>query len=144
MDIQLVGGGTPYIRTLYLDPVELMRSASGRGYLKMEPVLNLMRTAFQLFRKGFQAPVPVVDNLSPEGRIILQMCDLDPSTCHTIFVERLSKWPCLDLWHNHAEAIVYEVGGYSAEAAHEHKCTVNRSLVRELRDRSGLPDYLIG
>jgi hypothetical protein len=155
MEQQLAGGGTPYMKTLYADPGRMFRTGNwtrgannwmevhkenwlDRTSTDAEQTSRLFSEAGSLVRKGFRRPVSIEENLSPEGKIMVEMCKDDPSTCAVMQHERFkSIWACMtDLW---PEFVVYEVGGYS-EA--DGNCTVNRPLLRKLRKEGHLPDYM--
>lgn len=143
MEQQVAGGGTPYLRALYMDSRELMRDQGHGGFLSEKAVLDLGRQAVQLVREGFSTPVAVMDNLSIEGRIVMELCQADPATCKVMFSERngyvKGKWQCVvDMW---PECIVYEVGGYAEGGHNGESCSVNRVELRKLRKRYGLPGF---
>jgi len=146
MEQQLAGGGTPYLRTLYADPGEVLRRNSlgdiGEGGFRAmvngTVLLKALQEAYHLVQEGFPTPVPIVENLSVEGKVLLDLCEQDPITCQSMQTDRnggpdnrltdCGAW----LW---PDAIVYEVGPWRSQ------CNLNRGLLRELRKNYGLFSY---
>merc|ERR1711920_752368 len=90
MEQQLAGGGTPYLRTLYADPGGVLRSKERYPRLGEDGFFvgingtllsELLVRAEGLLRDGFSIPVPPEENLSVEGRILVELCRRDASAC---------------------------------------------------------------
>merc|ERR1712100_88254 len=144
MEQQLAGGGTPYLRTLYADPGHILRS--GKNYPRLGEdgyfcavdgtlVWDLMTQAQSLLRKGFDIPVPTEENLSVEGKIIVELCKRDPSACAKMMAQRNGGHGQALVWN---ECVVYEVGPWRkgnlcGNAWHK--------LLRQLRKEYGIPGY---
>jgi len=151
MEQQLVGGGTPYLRALYLDSRAIMSAVDPEKqreapYLPREAVSELLRKAVRVFSDGFPVPVPVEENLSVEGRIVFELCRIDPATCSLAYFQ-VNTWmgpgACQpDPW---PEQIVYEVDGWSTAGMpsgnEKVNCAVNRTTLRHLRRKYGLPGF---
>jgi len=142
MEQQLAGGGTPYLRTLYADPGEVLRQ-KGFGNLGEDGfratvngtlLLSLLGKAGDLVRQGFQIPVPTEENLSVEGRVLVELCREDPVSCMSMQADRNgAKYECATiLW---PECVVYEVGPW------RNTCNLNRPLLRRLRKKHALFSY---
>jgi len=143
---QLAGGGTPYLRTLYADPGAPLRQQKTSvpyhedGYyvgVNGTLVLDLMRNADNLLRRGFHIPVPIEDNLSVEAKVLVELCRRDASACAEMNEYRnFREYDCEVLSWN--EAVVYEVGAWREGG----KCgNSHRKLLRQLRKEYGLPSY---
>lgn len=142
MEQQLAGGGTPYLRTLYADPGAALRKGSPmilgedgfRVNVNKGLVLSLLDDATSLVRAGFKIPVPIEENLSTEGQLLVELCKQDPQTCSKMQADRNGRqYECATaLW---PECVVYEVGPW------RNKCSLNRSLLRQLRKKYGLFSY---
>merc|ERR1712050_270333 len=116
-------------------------------YLTGPPVRALFQQALQLVTQGFERPVPVEDNLSIEGRVVRELCSVDPLTCKLAFEQingHIANSQCrADVW---PELMVYEVGGFSeggvkSDKGGPMKCAVNRTELRRIRARHGLLGY---
>mmetsp|Transcript_61899 Transcript_61899/g.117179 ORF Transcript_61899/g.117179 Transcript_61899/m.117179 type:complete len:925 (-) Transcript_61899:2-2776(-) len=142
MESQLAGGGTPFLRTLYADPGAVLRkklshpSLGEDGYFASvngSLLVELLYRAQELLRTGFRIPVPPYENLGVEGKILLELCDRDPKACAEMNDLRNYQYECaVLLW---PECIVYEVGPW------RQRCRLNRPLLRELRQKHGIPGY---
>jgi hypothetical protein len=143
---QLAGGGTPYLRTLYADPGAMLRQQNKKvpyyedGYsvgVNGSLVLDLMRNAENLLRRGFHIPVPIEDNLSVEAKVLVELCRRDASACTEMNEYRnFRQYDCEVLGWN--EAVVYEVGAWREGG----KCGNSyRKVLRQLRKEYGLPSY---
>ena len=102
---EYVTESTSYMRGLYYD------SALRLEGIKAPELLRLVRQAFELVSTGFEIPVPARANLSPEGRVFVEACDLAPVACKQMLLEMnglVPPWQCVaDGW---ASFVVYEVG----------------------------------
>lgn len=150
MEQQLAGAGTPYLRTLYADPGAVLRNSSKpqtEGAMLMDLgedgyrvnvnrtlLADLLGDARTLIHGGFKIPVPPEDNLSEEGRLIVELIQQDPTTGQQMQDDRNTGGCAALLWN---ELIVYEVGPW----AEGGPCTVNRKLLRQLRKKHGLFSY---
>jgi hypothetical protein len=142
MEQQLAGGGTPYLRTLYADPGEVLRNEGMhnigedgfRASVNSFELLSLLGKAGDLVRQGFQIPVPTEENLSVESRVLLELCREDPVACRSMQADRNgANYECAKvLW---PECVVYEVGPWRNE------CNLNRPLLRRLRKKHALFSY---
>jgi len=142
MEQQLAGGGTPYLRTLYADPGDILRRGSRftlgedgyRANINATNLLGLFKKAESLVHQGFQFPVPIEDNLSQAGRVLVDLCKQDPETCQHMQADRNgARYECATmLW---PECVVYEVGPW------KDICNLNRPLLRKLRKKHGLFSY---
>lgn len=154
MEQQLAGGGTPYLRTLYADPGSALRFQKPKtdGAMLMDLgedgyranvngtlLVELTRQAQQLVREGFKMPVPAEENLSKEGRLMVELCKRDPQTCTAMQADRNgANYACgVVLWN---ECVVYEVGPW-ADSNHGGQCRVNHKILRQLRKEYGLYSY---
>mmetsp|Transcript_51254 Transcript_51254/g.81461 ORF Transcript_51254/g.81461 Transcript_51254/m.81461 type:complete len:689 (-) Transcript_51254:169-2235(-) len=146
MEQQLAGGGTPHLRTLYADPGEVLRRNSSSlalgedGYFVGVDgglVWKLAEEAEKLVRQGFNIPVPIEDNLSVEGKVLVELCRRDAVACTELIEYRnFREYECECLLWN--EAVVYEVGPWREGG----KCGDSyRKLLRQLRKEYGLPAY---
>mmetsp|Transcript_46302 Transcript_46302/g.86800 ORF Transcript_46302/g.86800 Transcript_46302/m.86800 type:complete len:726 (+) Transcript_46302:86-2263(+) len=149
MEQQLAGAGTPYLRTLYADPGAVLReqkpgeasflSLGEDGYaasVSGKLLVDLLGKAQSLVRDGFKMPVPAEDNLSEEGRLIVELIQKDPTTGQKMQADRNgANYNCAVLLWN--EAIVYEVGPWKEGGG----CKVNRKLLRQLRKEHGMFSY---
>lgn len=101
---EYVTEGSPFIRGIYYD------SSIRLAGLKQAELLRLIREGWRLARDGFQIPVAERENLSPEGRIFVEACDLAPQTCNQMLDEMnglVPPWQCVaDGW---ASFVVHEV-----------------------------------
>lgn len=145
MEQQLAGGGTPYLRALFLSPAEVAPPVA-KG-LRKEKVMKLVDTAVGLVSEGFRIPADIPDNLSVEGRIMRELCEADPQTCRIMFAQLngdVGPHDCIyEIW---PEMIVYEVGSWSVAGRPDlpnerSKCAVNRTVLRQLRRKHGLPGF---
>lgn len=154
MEQQLSGGGTPYLRTLYADPGEQLRKnpkLAGEDMpwvpgermtspIKEKLLLKLILQAKELVSTGFKIPVDVKENISPEGRVLIEYCEEDPQACDRMMENRNWRtYECmLVLW---PENVVYEIGPWSPKGYHNNHCSLNRKLLHRLRHKYGLPGY---
>eukprot|EP00730_Choanoeca_flexa_P007335 TRINITY_DN12315_c0_g3_i1.p1 TRINITY_DN12315_c0_g3~~TRINITY_DN12315_c0_g3_i1.p1 ORF type:complete len:684 (+),score=144.61 TRINITY_DN12315_c0_g3_i1:55-2106(+) len=132
---EYVTEATPYMRGLYYDSHTRLQG------LQVEGLLKVFREAFKLTRDGFALPVPKRLNLSPEGRVFAEACDMAPQACQQMLDEMngvTGPWQCVvDAW---ASFVVYEVGGYK-EGGKElpngknGTCTMPRTEIRALRQK---------
>jgi hypothetical protein len=143
MEQQLAGGGTPYLRTLYADPGAALRTSvkhpligedGYRAHVNGAILLKLLGEAKSLVETGFKTPVPIKDNLSKEGQVLLELCEQDPASCKRMNADRNgATYECaVVLW---PECVVYEAGPW------RNKCNLNRNLLRKLRKKHGLFSY---
>lgn len=139
MEQQLAGGGTPYLRTLYMDPAQNLNSPRARALrgdyswlvgINPRTLERQLTLALQLVRGGFPVPVPPEQNLSPEGRVLLTLCRENATACRVMTYDRIHCdgmiWPSF---------VVYEVAGWGERGA----CRVDRGRLRQLRKEHGLP-----
>lgn len=144
MEQQLAGGGTPYLRTLYADPGGVLRSKQRYPHLGEDGyfcgingtlVSELMEQAEVLLRKGFTIPIAPEENLSVEGRLIVDLCKRDAKACQSIMKNRNGGHGQALLWN---ECVVYEVGpwrkGNLCGSAHH-------DLLRQLRKEYNISGY---
>merc|ERR1712146_59949 len=61
---QHMSAGSTYVRTIYYDSKERMEG------LKAQPVVELLRQARDIVQEGFEIPVAITQNLSPEGLVL--------------------------------------------------------------------------
>jgi len=146
MEQQLAGGGTPYLRTLYADPGGILRAKKSHPTLGEDGyfcgvngtlVAELMQQSQDLVRKGFKIPVDPVENLSVEGRILVEICKRDKKACDTMIHNRNgARYECAVLLWN--ECVVYEVGPWrkGKQCGNQH-----HKLLRQLRQEYGLSGY---
>mmetsp|Transcript_49417 Transcript_49417/g.105202 ORF Transcript_49417/g.105202 Transcript_49417/m.105202 type:complete len:773 (-) Transcript_49417:382-2700(-) len=135
MEQQLVGGGTPYLRTLYREQPHLEISSSDSTAL-INQAVDLVLSGSAL--AGVES---ARDNLSVEGKILEEYCRLDEWTCKltvSLMWFPIQQACFVDNW---PECIVYEVGGYSESAVGTQRCPMNRSLIRSLRRKYGVSGY---
>lgn len=126
---------TPFMRGIYYDSHTRLQG------LQVEGLLKVFREAFRLTREGFALPVPTRINLSAEGRVFAEACDMAPGTCKQMLNEMNSivpPWQCVvDAWASFA---VYEIGGYieggmKKEGGKNGTCTMPRTEMRMLRKK---------
>jgi len=146
MEQQLAGAGTPYLRTLYADPGGVFRAKLPHPDLGDDGffsgvngtlVQELMDQAEVLVRKGFEIPVDPEDNLSVEGRLLVDLIKRDEAAGKTLMANRNGAvHDCaLLLWN---EAVVYEVGPWRKGA----QCgSAHHTLLRQMRKEYGLTGY---
>lgn len=101
---EYVTESTSYMRGLYYD------SAIRLQGIQLPEMLRVVKEAFQLVASGFTIPVPARLNLSPEGRVFVEACDLNPGACKQMLAEMnglVPPWQCVaDGW---ASFVVHEV-----------------------------------
>eukprot|EP00812_Abedinium_dasypus_P011092 NODE_4671_length_651_cov_304.431208.p1 GENE.NODE_4671_length_651_cov_304.431208~~NODE_4671_length_651_cov_304.431208.p1 ORF type:complete len:164 (+),score=36.67 NODE_4671_length_651_cov_304.431208:3-494(+) len=132
---QHMSSGTPYVRSIFADSAELV--AEGWKY---ESVQTLIYQAASIVQKGFARPVPIYNNSSPEGRVILDLCSQDREACEKLFWLRNHEWACYDIM---APAfVVYEVHWWREDGicAWMTEKTGHKEL-RAIRDAHGLPAF---
>ena len=132
---EYISEATPFMRAVYYDSHIRLKG------LQVSPLLQVFRQAFKLTRDGFPMPVPTRQNLSPEGRVFAEACDMAPTTCNRMMAEMNSlvpPWQCVvDAWASFA---VYEVGGYQEgglpkDGGKNGTCTMPRTEMRLLRKK---------
>mmetsp|Transcript_146856 Transcript_146856/g.281539 ORF Transcript_146856/g.281539 Transcript_146856/m.281539 type:complete len:249 (-) Transcript_146856:96-842(-) len=147
MEQQLAGAGTPYLRTLYADPGAALREKESAALIDLGEdgyAVNVVRNllvdrlgqARKLIHAGFKMPVPAEENLSTEGRLIVELIQQDPTTGQQMQDDRNgANYDCATHFWN--ECVVYEVGPWAEGGG----CNVNRKLLRQLRKQHGLFNY---
>lgn len=132
---EYVSEGTPYMRAVYYNSSIRLKG------LQVPELLRLYRESFKLSQQGFEIPVPRRINLSAEGRVFVEACDMAPVACERMLGEMnsyVAPWQCvLDAWASFA---VYEVGGYveggmDKQDGKNRTCTLPRTEIRKLREK---------
>eukprot|EP00045_Choanoeca_perplexa_P005975 m.50116 g.50116 ORF g.50116 m.50116 type:complete len:651 (-) comp13394_c0_seq1:148-2100(-) len=126
--------GSPHLRALYYNGKERLTGFTANG------LMGLIRRAVNLTRTGFTIPVPKRTNLSPEGHVLVEACDLAPVACNQMVKEMNGQggpYQCVnDAWFSYP---VYEVGGYDLNYSRPDgknvSCTVPRDEIRMLRTK---------
>lgn len=122
---------SPHVRTLYVDPARRLRE----GQLTRSLVQPALDQALLAVKNGF-GPVPLRDNLSPNSRVLLDLCALDARACARITHGR-------NRCRRHAWAgyIVHEMAGWALagdDCGNWETPRANRTHLRALRARAGL------
>ncbi|CAF3641741.1 unnamed protein product [Adineta steineri] len=127
---QHMTSGTPYIKGLYYPINERLKG------IKKDEVIKLIRQAGQLILQGFSLPVNPRENLGIDGQLFVEMCERDKQFC-SLVTERLPDTPfrCIDTW---AEDVVHEYLGWQVGGFDNITCSMNRSLLYELREKYGI------
>jgi len=98
-------------------------------------VSELMEQAEALLRNGFEIPAAPEENLSVEGRLLVDLCKRDAKACQNIMNHRNGGNGQLLLWN---ECVVYEVGpwrkGRECGSAHH-------DLLRQMRKEYNIGGY---
>eukprot|EP00747_Dinoflagellata_sp_TGD_P023775 gnl/TRDRNA2_/TRDRNA2_130071_c0_seq1.p1 gnl/TRDRNA2_/TRDRNA2_130071_c0~~gnl/TRDRNA2_/TRDRNA2_130071_c0_seq1.p1 ORF type:complete len:183 (+),score=26.47 gnl/TRDRNA2_/TRDRNA2_130071_c0_seq1:41-589(+) len=131
---QHMSAGTPYVKSLYYDSQDRM------GGLRSKQVRTLMQNAADLLRVGVQIPVAPMDNLSPEGRVLLELYTQHPEAGENIIRLRNTVWTCITaIW---PEYVVYEIGPWAPGGACNWATTdANAISLRALRKKYGLKGF---
>eukprot|EP00747_Dinoflagellata_sp_TGD_P130390 gnl/TRDRNA2_/TRDRNA2_174827_c0_seq13.p1 gnl/TRDRNA2_/TRDRNA2_174827_c0~~gnl/TRDRNA2_/TRDRNA2_174827_c0_seq13.p1 ORF type:complete len:367 (+),score=44.36 gnl/TRDRNA2_/TRDRNA2_174827_c0_seq13:99-1199(+) len=132
---QHMSTGSTYVQTLYYDSKDRMNG------IKPEPLTALIKKASDIIRTGFQIPVDVEKNLSPEGLVLKGICDADYGACEKIAqLRNRGPWDCVRaIW---TEYIVYEVGPWRDGGQCSWRTSkANMQLLRSLRKQHGLPGF---
>eukprot|EP00747_Dinoflagellata_sp_TGD_P014822 gnl/TRDRNA2_/TRDRNA2_123759_c0_seq1.p1 gnl/TRDRNA2_/TRDRNA2_123759_c0~~gnl/TRDRNA2_/TRDRNA2_123759_c0_seq1.p1 ORF type:complete len:333 (+),score=45.45 gnl/TRDRNA2_/TRDRNA2_123759_c0_seq1:38-1000(+) len=134
---QHVSAGTPYVKTLYYTSTERMNG------LKAERIMSLVKEARQIVKTGFETPVKVQENLSPEGLVLRDVCVKDAKACERMMQLRNSgPVACTKaLWPEH---IVYEIGPWGLGGSckwWEGDSMSEPTVLRASRAAFGLPAY---
>jgi len=132
MEQNIAGAGTPYIKTIYMHPQDMMRPSNCTdAFLTQSVVLGLLRQAQELVVKGVHLPVPVIDNVSPDARVFLEFCATSHGEplCRPDATET-APYGCATL----PEWLVYEQVEFSEKGCKKCHCILNnRTLLRELK-----------
>eukprot|EP00730_Choanoeca_flexa_P008697 TRINITY_DN12524_c0_g4_i10.p1 TRINITY_DN12524_c0_g4~~TRINITY_DN12524_c0_g4_i10.p1 ORF type:complete len:955 (+),score=276.38 TRINITY_DN12524_c0_g4_i10:123-2987(+) len=132
---EYVTESTSYMRGLYYDSHIRMDG------LQLQEFLRVTREAFELVHAGFDMPVKPRSNLSPEGIVFVEACDMAPVACQQMLNEMNAitpPWQCVtDGWASFA---VYEIGGYEQGfippgPRKNASCTMPRTEIRQLRQK---------
>lgn len=139
--------GVPYIRALYYDPL----LQHPRNYTEPE-VRSLLQHAIDLARSNFTVPVKAGANLSPIGHVFKEYCASSAALCNSLLswmnsykISGMSDfagvpdapWCSSDgAW---AEAVVFEMGGWSEAGVKVGNstvhCLLDRKVMRQVRAR---------
>jgi hypothetical protein len=147
MEQELVGGGTPYLRTLYnIPPIALVDPPLNHYQVNLVAtnLSVLIREACSLVVHGFIIPVPTGDNLSPVGQVLHRMCSmaepLRDSTCPCLLAGRRGgvagllwpEWPVLELGCWGSPSI------RTKQCTHDEHCPINHTRIHQIRQELGV------
>ena len=140
MEQQLTGGGVPYLFTLYGDPGRAIRDGKAKYLLSDMPTTerniwalglyshDLSRLVFKglkIIQSGLTAKGRnITDNLSPEGKIVVELCLQNSTLCDQMTYDRMH---CNG--HIWSEDVVYQLDGW----AERGECRYNRTHLRLLK-----------
>eukprot|EP00747_Dinoflagellata_sp_TGD_P188976 gnl/TRDRNA2_/TRDRNA2_48732_c0_seq1.p1 gnl/TRDRNA2_/TRDRNA2_48732_c0~~gnl/TRDRNA2_/TRDRNA2_48732_c0_seq1.p1 ORF type:complete len:700 (-),score=107.06 gnl/TRDRNA2_/TRDRNA2_48732_c0_seq1:3-2102(-) len=133
---QHMSAGSTWVRTIYYDSKARMEG------LQAHEVMKLLHRARDIVQTGFDIPVDITQNLSPEGLVLYDICSRDQAACDKItHLRNEGAWDCLrGLW---LEYFVYEIGAWATGGAcggWDTKVT-NATVLRTLRKARGLPGF---
>ncbi|CAF1334249.1 unnamed protein product [Adineta steineri] len=130
--------GTPYIKGLYYPMNKRWKG------IKKEEIIKLVRRAAQMIMNGFSIPVNPRDNLASDGQLFTEMCERDKDFCNLVTIRSgKNHFACTDVF---AEDIIHEykqwnIDGYM-DGNKTIRCPLNRTLLRELRQKYGIYHYV--
>ncbi|CAF1464353.1 unnamed protein product, partial [Rotaria sp. Silwood1] len=131
---QYMTSGTPYIKGLYYPINERTKG------IKKHEVIKLIRQASQLILQGFSLPVNARDNLAPDGKLFVELCEKDKKFCSFVTTRvPNTDFDCIHLW---VEDIIHEHRQWQLEGFVINRrkviCPFNHSLVHQLRGKYGI------
>ncbi|CAF3354745.1 unnamed protein product [Rotaria socialis] len=131
---QYMTSGTPYIKGLYYPINERTKG------IRKDQVIKLIRQASQLIFQQFPLPVNPRDNLAPDGRLFVEMCEKDKDFCSLVTTRTPDRdFSCLDFWIDDFvhERRQWQLGGF-IDNDRNVSCPFNRSLLHQLREKYGI------
>ena len=146
MEQALSVGAVPYIYTLHGDPGKAIRQGKALGVLQSMThvtdstaglthniITKLAKTAINIAHSHFTIPRSITDNLSREGRALVELCAYNYTLCTQMLYDR--KHCPGQLW---PEWVVYEVNGWgSGGACH----SLDRDRLKVLKSKYDIPKY---
>lgn len=127
---QYLTSGTPYIKAIYY-PI----NQRTRG-IEKHLLIHLIKQAARIVLQGFSIPVNPEQNLAPDGRLFIEMCQLDELFCETVTRRWINDDDyCTDTW---PEDIIHGKGPWSIQGIQLDNgsflhCHVNRTLIEQLK-----------
>lgn len=134
---QYMTSGAPYLKGIYYPINERLKG------IKRETLVKLIRQAAKLIMNGFSMPVNPIENLAPDGKLFIEMCEKDKKFCELVTSRAPdTDFDCYDVW---IDDIIHERGVWKEKQNINDSryiiCPFNHTLLRELREKYGIHHY---
>lgn len=134
---QYMTSGAPYLKGLYYPINERLKG------IKRETLVKLIREAAKLIMNGFSMPVNPIENLAPDGKLFIEMCEKDKHFCELVTSRAPdTDFDCYNIW---IDDIIHERGVWKEKRSIDDNrniiCAFNHTLMRELREKYGIHHY---
>ncbi|CAF1525658.1 unnamed protein product, partial [Adineta steineri] len=104
---QYMTSGAPYLKGLYY-PIN-----ERPNRIKREQIVRLIREAAKMIMDGFSIPVNPIENLAPDGKLYIEMCEKDKEFC-SLTTDRAADVPfgCYHFW---VDEVIHERGAWRSQ-----------------------------